>query len=49
MTYMVVEGKKISKKMIVIPNMDFKKYDCSIKKNLIKKSQVLKNMLATFR
>ena len=29
--------------------MDFQKYDCSIKNFLIKKSRVLKNMLAMFR
>ena len=31
-TYMVVEGKKKSKNMIVITNIDFQKYDCSTKK-----------------
>ena len=32
-TFMVVEGKKNSKNMIATTNMDFQKYDCSIKKN----------------
>ena len=39
---MVDKGKK-SKNMIVTTNMDFKKYDFSIKKN-----RVLKKVLATF-
>ena len=45
---MVVEGKKF-KNMVVTTNMDFQKYDFSIKKILIKKSRVLKNVLATFK
>ena len=47
-TFMVVEGKKF-KNMVVTTNMDFQKYDFSIKKILIKKSRVLKNVLATFK
>ena len=38
-TFMVVEGKKKknSKNMIATINMDFQKYDCSIKKKFLLK------------